>query len=186
MKVMLIPGNGNSDVNDNWFPYAIKELKKLGLDVIAENMPDPYIARMSIWLPFIEEKIGKSEDVILIGHSSGAVAIQRLLEKRKVKIAILVGTCYTDLNDEHEKLSGYYDEEWNWGKIKENCENIIVFASQDDPYISIEESRFIHEKLNCEYHEFTNQGHMGDKEIKKTEFPEIIVRIKELLKNARS
>ena len=48
MKVMIIPGNGNSDISGEWFPYLRKELENLGIKVIAKNMPDPDLARKKI------------------------------------------------------------------------------------------------------------------------------------------
>lgn len=57
MKAIIIPGNGNTDITENWFQNVKNELQKLGLDVIAENMPDPDLARKEYWLPFIKEKI---------------------------------------------------------------------------------------------------------------------------------
>ena len=45
-------------------------------------MPDPDLAREKIWIPFIKEKLGNDANVLkyVIGHSSGSVAIMRLLE----------------------------------------------------------------------------------------------------------
>ena len=114
MKVMIIPGNDNTLITSNWYLYAKEEFEKLGLEVIAENMPDPKLARKEIWIPFIKEKISNDEDAILIGHSSGATAILRFLEENKCKIAIIVGVYYSDLGDELEKKSGYFDEPWKW------------------------------------------------------------------------
>ena len=181
MKVMIIPGNGNTDISDNWFPYVKKGLEVIGIEVIAKNMPDAKLARRKYWIPFIEKNLGGEEDSILIGHSSGAVAILRYLENHKLFGAVIVGACYTDLGLEEEKLSGYFDDEWQWDKIKKSAGWIIQFASTNDPWIPIEEARFIKNKIDSEYHELENQGHMGS-DINKTEFPEIVEIIKEKLK----
>lgn len=180
MKVMIIPGNGNTDISENWFPYVKKRLEELGIDAIAKNMPDPDLARRQFWIPFIEKEINGDENSILIGHSSGAVAILRFLENHKVLGAIIVGACYTDLGDEKEKLSSYYDDEWQWNKIKQNAKWIIQFASTNDPYIPIEEARFIRDKINSEYNEYKDQGHFSS-DANKTEFPEIVEVIKRKL-----
>ena len=68
-KVMIIPGNGNTDISFNWYLYVKKELEKLGFEVIAENMPDADLARKEFWLPFMEKKLAGDEKAILIGHS---------------------------------------------------------------------------------------------------------------------
>ena len=183
MKAIIIPGNGNTDITENWFQYVKKELQELGLDVIAENMPDPDLARKEYWLPFIKEKLS-TKDAILIGHSSGAVAILRYLETNECKLAILVGVCYTDLGDEHEKESRYFDEPWKWDKIKDNAEKIVIFASRNDPYIPISEAVFIKDKVNAEYHEYSDEGHFGS-DVNKTEFPEIITVVKKFIERQR-
>lgn len=160
IKAILIHGNGSGSAKDNWFPYIKKELEQFGVKVIAENFPDPILARGEYWLPFIK-KLEADEKTILIGHSSGAVAAMRFAENNKILASVLVSACYTDLGDEMERKSGYYNKPWNWEKIKNNQQWIIQFASKDDPYIPIEEARFIHDKLNTEYYEYEHEGHFG-------------------------
>lgn len=179
IKTIFIPGNGGSTPQDNWFPYLKTELEKIGVEVIARNFPDSQLAREKYWLPFIKE-LGVDEDTILIGHSSGAVASMRFAENNKIYGSVLVGACYTDLGDENEKLSGYYDRPWEWESIKKNQNWIIQFASTNDPWIPIEEARFVSKKLNTKYYEFTDQGHFGGDYFKKT-FPELLQSIKEQL-----
>jgi|TARA_Y100000310_G_scaffold345846_1_gene471190 hypothetical protein len=180
MKAMIIPGNNNSLITENWYQYVRIELEKLGLEVIAENMPDPIIARKNIWIPFIKEKLSNEEDSILIGHSSGAVAILRFLEENKCKLAIIVGGNHSDLGDELERESEYYNDPWKWDQIKNNADRIVIFASQDDPYIPISEPRFIKEKVDAEYHEYKDEGHFGSDE-NKIEFPELILVVKKVI-----
>ena len=180
MKAMIIPGNGDTDISENWFPYVKSALEKLDITVIAKNMPDPELARKEYWLPFIEQQLAGDSNAILIGHSSGAVAILRYLEKHKAQGAVLVGVCYTDLGEESERKSGYFDEHWRWERIKKNATWIIQFASTDDPFIPIKEARYVQAKLNTEYHEYSNQGHMGA-DVNKLEFPELVEAVKKKL-----
>jgi predicted alpha/beta hydrolase family esterase len=172
MKAILIPGNGGAFPHEGWFPYLEQELPKLGIEVINKQFPDPDLARAEFWLPFITE-LGADEDTILIGHSSGALAAMRYAETNKILGSVLVGAAHTDLGDEKEKASHYFDEPWNWEATKNNQQWIILFHSTDDPYIPIEESRFIHEHLGTEYHEHTDKGHFNG-----TEFPELVEAIK--------
>jgi serine hydrolase len=178
-KAIFIPGNGGGTPRDSWFPYLQRELEKIGITVIAEDFPDNDLARSGYWLPFIK-KLGADENTILIGHSSGAVAAMRFAENNKILGSVLVSACYTDLGDDKEKKSGYYDNSWIWEKIQENQKWIIQYASTDDPWIPIEEARFIHKKLKSEYFEYPDQGHFGYP-IEKETFPEIISEIKKKL-----
>lgn len=180
IKAIFIPGNGGGTPHDNWFPYLKIELEKLGIKVIDKEFPDNKLAREKYWLPFIKE-LGADENTILIGHSSGAIAAMHFAEKNKILGSALVGAYHTDLGEESERLSGYFDRPWDWDAIKKNQKWIVQFASTDDPWIPIEETRFIHEKLNTDYHEFTNQGHFGGDYFKET-FPELAEAIKEKIK----
>lgn len=124
LKVIFLHGNGGESVNDNWFPYLQKELTKLNLNVIAKNFPDADLAREKYWLPFLIE-LEADENTILIGHSSGAIAAMRFAESNKLLGSILIGTYYTDLGDEKEKLSGYFNRHWDWKAIKSNQKWIV-------------------------------------------------------------
>jgi predicted alpha/beta hydrolase family esterase len=104
----------------------------------------------------------------------------RFAEENKIQGSVLVGTYYTYLGYEDEKTSGYFDAPWNWEAIKQNQKWVIVFASKDDPYITIDEPRLIKEKLGADYFEFDNQGHFGEGKSKK-DFPELLKALKEKL-----
>ncbi|MCX5923932.1 MAG: alpha/beta hydrolase [Candidatus Dependentiae bacterium] len=180
IKVIFIHGNGGCSPKDNWFPYLKSELEKLGLQVIARQFPDAVLARSCYWLPFLKNELSADEFTIIVGHSSGALAAMRFAENNKLLGSILIAAMHTDLEIESEILSGYFDTPWDWQAIKDNQQWIVQFASTDDPWIPIAEPRFVHQKLNSQYHEFTNQGHFGGDYFKK-EFPEIVKVIKKKL-----
>lgn len=179
IKIIFIPGNGGGSIlsPDGWFPYLKLEFEKLGLTVIAKDFPDPELARAQYWLPFLKNELKADENTILIGHSSGAEAAMRFAQENKILGSILVGACYTDLEIETEKISGYYNHPWDWEKIKDNQSWIVQYASLDDPWIPIAEARYVHEHLDTEYYEYTDQGHFGGDRV-KLEFPEIVRNIK--------
>ena len=158
MKAIFIPGNGGGHTDKNWFPYLNTELRKLGIEIVAAKFPDPVLARRSYWIPFLE-RLGADENTILIGHSSGALAGMRYVETHSILGSILVGVCHTDLGLESERLSGYYDEPWDWDAIKMNQKWIAIFASMDDPFIPVDESRYVRDQLSATYFEFTDRGH---------------------------
>ena len=181
MHAMIIPGNHDSDMSQFWYPYVKKELENIGIQVVAKKMPDPDLARKEYWLPFIEEQLLGDENSILIGHSSGAVAALRFTEIHKVQGIILVSASHTDLGDEHEKASHYFDDPWQWDKIKKNVKWIIQFHSLNDPYIPIDEARYVAKQLDTEYYEYPDQGHFSS-DVGKKEFPELLGVLKKKLK----
>lgn len=184
-KIVFIPGwhDGGKDMlspkHKMWFAWLKEELNKLGIKVIAEDYPDPWLCRSEYWLPFIKS-LGVDEETILVGHSTGAIAAMRFAENNKIMGSILVGSYYTDLGDPDEHASGYFDEPWQWDKIKNNQQWIVQFHSTDDPWISSEEAHMVHKKLNTDLHEFKDRGHFGvDQPYDK--FPELLEVLKEKL-----
>ena len=181
-KIVILPGNGCVDVlNSNWYgDFALQASKTFPeYEIVLRNMPVPYVAKESIWIPFIKNDIGVDENTIIVGHSSGAVCAMRLLETTILKGVILVATCYTDLGDENEKASGYFNREWLWDDIKKNAKNFITqYHSEDDHLIPIKEARYVAEKLNCQTHEYIemkNNSHFF------CLFPELLLNLKKHL-----
>lgn len=176
-KVIIIHGNHGGTGEDEWIPWLKANLVKEGFEVLNPTMPDNEVAKSAIWLPYIEQELKADKNTIIIGWSSGAVATMRYTETHKLLGSILIGACYTDTGSKLEKQSGYYDEPWQWDAILDNQKWIVQFNSTDDPVIPIEEARFIHEKLQTEYHEYTDKKHFGWP-VPMPEFPELLEIIK--------
>ena len=180
-KIILIHGNDTMRWSYAWMPWLKAELEKIGLEVIGETFPDSIIAREKYWIPFLKERLNADENTVLIGHSSGAVAAMRFAEKYKILGSVLISPSYTDLGDELEKESGYFDRPWQWERIRKNQKWIVQFGSTDDPNIPLEEFRHIHQMLKTEYYEFKGRGHFSDKQDK---FPEVVKAVKEKLRQS--
>jgi len=175
IKVIFIPGNGgDGNTFYGWFPYIKKELEKLKIEVISQTFPDGNFARAKHWLPFIKE-LGADENTILIGHSSGAIAAMKFAEDNKIFGSVLVSAYYTDLGLESERVSNYFHKLFDWQKIKNNQKFIIQFNSTNDHLIPISEARFVHGKLDTDYHELA-EGHF-----QQTNFHQLITAIKKYL-----
>ncbi|TPX63820.1 hypothetical protein SpCBS45565_g06353 [Spizellomyces sp. 'palustris'] len=163
IKAIIVPGNGCDDVRDSvfydWLAQRIRPLFPGG--VILRDFPDPYVARESIWIPFILNELGCDENTVLIGHSSGASAIMRLLENHKVLGAVLISAALTDQGIENERASGYYSRPWQWSAMTKNAKFIIQISSEDDHLVPIDEQRTVAKGLggDVEYLEFKDMGH---------------------------
>jgi predicted alpha/beta hydrolase family esterase len=180
-RVVLLHGNGGSKGTDNWQPYIQRELEILGINCISPDLPDNILARKKYWFPYFENVLKLSTDDIIVGHSSGALAILKYAESHKICGTILVGVYYTDLGYDDEKNSGYFDTPWDWESIKKNQQWSAIFASDDDPYIPIEEPKFIRDQLGSEYHELVGEGHFGGHTNPKLDFTELLTTLKEKL-----
>jgi len=164
-RCVIVPGNGCTPIaRSNWYAQAAAALRRSGLfsEVVCRDMPDPYVARESVWLPFLVDKCGADADTVLIGHSSGAEATMRLLETSRLRGAVLVSACWTDLGEPNETAAGYYSRPWEWAAIKANAGFIAQFHSLDDPFIPPAEAQHVAENLQSEYIEHESSSHFFD------------------------
>jgi len=181
-RVIIVPGNGCVPIeNANWYTWLQETLQKefSEVEIICKEMTDPILAREYIWLPFIRS-LGSGEHTIVVGHSSGAEAAMRLAESDKLYGIILISPCYTDLGEESESISGYYNREWKWIDIKQNCRWIVQFSSETDPFIPIKEALHVRDQLETEYIQLKKRGHFMT-----STFPELFQVIKEKILASR-
>lgn len=181
MKVIILPGNGVTNImNSNYYGWLYNTLRdQYNINCIATVMPDPYEAKRDIWIPYIKNTLQADEDSILIGHSSGAQAALRYTELYPVKGVILVAATYSDLNIEHERLSGYYplnnetENLYDFKAMKRNCPQWYQFHSTDDCFIPMHEANRIATELDLkipsEYKIFSDRNHFF-----QPPFPELI------------
>ena len=157
MKVILIPGMGCTPViRSNWYAWFAKEMNKRdNVECDLQNFPDPYKCRESIWLPHVEKLVEDPENTVIVGHSSGAACAMRLLEKATEKpfaACILVAAAYTDLGDEDERLSEYFNRPWDWNRMAQGASKIVLFHGTDDHLIPVKEARHIAQQLSSVSH----------------------------------
>ncbi|KAJ1153219.1 hypothetical protein NDU88_005980 [Pleurodeles waltl] len=178
-KAVIVPGNGAGHVESClWYGWTKKQLNKIpNFECLLRDMPDPYTARETIWLPFMESELHCDERTIIIGHSSGAAAAMRYAETHEVFAIILVSAYTSDLGDSNERKSGYFNRPWQWEKIKSNCRHIVQFGSTDDPFLPWREQQEVADELGSELYKYVDRGHFQN-----TEFHELVSAVQKLLK----
>ncbi|XP_043912920.1 serine hydrolase RBBP9 [Protopterus annectens] len=181
-KAVIVPGNGGGSVEYcNWYGWTRKALNKIpNFQCYLRDMPDPMTARESIWLPFMESELQCDERTVIIGHSSGAAAAMRYAETHKVYAIILVSAYTSDLGDDNERESGYFNRSWQWEKIKSNCKHIIQFGSTDDPFLPWSEQQEVVDKLGAVLHKYQDRGHFQN-----TQFHELVSAVQDLLQESQ-
>ncbi len=169
-RIIFIHGNQTMHWNFAWTSWFKTELEKLGFETVFETMPDSIIARAKYWLPFLQDYLKAGENDVLVGWSSGATAALRYAENHQIRGSVLVAPSYTNLNDELEKQSGYFDLPWNWEAIRNNQEAVALFYSENDPYIPFAEFKYIASQINPQEFNLPNRGHFSDEQT----FPELL------------
>lgn len=167
MKTAIIIHGTEGYPEENWFPWLKGELEKIGYQVFVPQFPSPPVvpSKISEWfMVFKDYKKYLNEDTLLIGHSLGGVFALRILEKleRPIKATFLVGTpigIQPILNYERDKnFSGF---EFDWKKIKSNSNSFVVFHSDNDPYVGLDNGKNLAENLGVDLSYRPNSGHFN-------------------------
>jgi len=154
---------------ENWFPWMKKELEAKGCRVFVPQFPTPPVipAKIAEWFEVLKdyEKL-IDENTVLIGHSLGGIFTLRILEKlnHPVKAAVFVGTPIGErpiLN--YERDSAFSGFDFDWEKIKAMAEDFIVYQSDTDPYVGLENGKKLAENLGVELSFVPNAGHFNTK-----------------------
>jgi len=175
MRIVICPGMG-CDASSNWYRWFAGEMEKRKYvsEIILRNFPDQPKCRESIWIPFLKNQVGLDADTVVVGHSTGAACAMRMLEDKeidKVRGVILVAAAYTDLGDEWEAASEYFNRPWAWERMREGAEIIQQFHGTDDHLIPVAEGRYVAQMLegaNFQYHELPGRSHFFEP------FPELL------------
>ena len=125
-----------ADPDANWFPWLKQELEKSGFEVIVPKFPTPLDQSLESWFRAFSNYENKiNEETVLIGHSLGAAFILNYLERtnKKIKAAILVAGFHKLLGSKYDEINKtFIDKDFDWNKIKNNCNKFFVFASDND------------------------------------------------------
>jgi len=191
-KAIIVHGWGFTP-EDNWYPWLKEKLNEWGFDVVVPEMPESIVPRINAWVEYLNNLLENSlEGIILIGHSIGCQAIIRYLaqtNKKFEKVILVAGWFQLDrkvINDEIGKygpIVGEVVDEWEktpiyFKKAKNNCSDISVLLSSNEPYNCVIENKKVYEeKLGAHVTILENRGHFTtDDGI--TEIPEILELIK--------
>ena len=179
--VIILHGNGVTNVRQsNWYGHLYNQLQQNNIPCICETYPDPQLARRNIWIPHTRKLSKESDNIILVGHSSGAQATLRYTEQYKAKAAVLVAATYSDLGCSSERISGYYPQGdtnlYDFEAMKMNCKEWYQFHSNDDPFIPLREAEMIRDGLGLDdtYYMLPGRSHFFEP---FTELLELILKI---------
>lgn len=165
LNAFIFHGTGGHP-QENWFPWLKGALEAKGLEVFVPAFPTPEGQGLEPWLNVLSPLTGKiNNKTILIGHSLGTVFLLRLLERleQPVKLAVFVAGIagvkpIKNYVGDYAFSNGF---NFDWGKIKTNAKNFIVYHSDNDPYVDLENGKVLAKHLGVELTFIPNAGHFN-------------------------
>ena len=166
MKTALILHGTSATPNDNWFPWLKERLEKNGYQVFVPQLPEaehPNISRYTKYLLSPKKGFTFEENKILIGHSSGAVAVLGLLQS--LPVGARLGNCYMVSAFKQslgwESLKDLFNPPFDYSKIKGKAKKLIFIHGDKDPFCPLAETQELAAKLNGEMHVIPDKKHFS-------------------------
>ena len=172
---IIIHGSFGSK-DGNWFPWLKKELENRNLSVEVPQMPIG-IGKQNFdnWVSVLDN-LNINEKTIIIAHSIAPVFVCKYLIKKKIKVKKLIFVCgfnnYLGIDPEYDTVNKpmFLD---NLKDVKNYCNNIICFYSDNDPYVKFEVEKDFADIISNEQHIIKDGGHINS-ESGYTEFKDIL------------
>ena len=141
-KRILIIHGWESNSREHWFLEEKKRLEKWGHKVFVPDMSNTLYPKKEEWVKVIAD-FASDDNSILIGHSLGGTAILRYLEKinKKINRCILIAAPIRKLRSpdyNFEPIDNFFEPDFNWQKIKQNCKNFFVLNQTKDPWVPLQ------------------------------------------------
>ena len=157
MKRVIIIHGWEGYPEEGWRPWLKKKLLEKGYQVDIPSMPNTAHPKMTEWVGHLRKVIAAAtNEVILVGHSLGAITILRYLEElkegEKIGAAIFLAGFSHDLEYEGYKseLSNFFQTPVDFEEVKKHCNKFIVLHSEDDKWVYIKHAYLLKEKLGAE------------------------------------
>lgn len=186
MKFIILHGAyGNPD--ENWFRWLKQELKIRGHAAYTPKMPTPEGQDLENWKShFRQYEALIDQNTVLIGHSMAPAFILSILEEinTQVRACFFVSGFQAMLENElFDKINKtFMEKEFDWQKIKQNCQKFYLINAKNDPYVPWREGKKLAHKLDGEFILKKEGGHFNMEE-GCTQFPELLELIeKEIIK----
>ncbi len=179
---LLIHGSFGSPFS-NWLPWLRKEIENQGLDVYTPDFPCGVgFQNYKSWSKLLKTYLDcgvLNEDTIIFAHSIAPVFVCKFLVENQIKIKRLISVCgfnnYLGINEEYDAVneSMFFD---NLGDVKQYCNEIICFYSDNDPYVKYENEKEFADTISTKQILIKNGGHLNS-ESGYTEFEELLGEI---------
>ncbi len=169
VKYAIIIHGWSGSPEEKPIAWLARELEASGLSVTVPRMPHPNKPTINDWVETIAKNVVDSEKTIIIGHSIGCQAVLRYLQSSKKKFSgvFLVAPWLKikpgALNDEETKIAlPWQNTPLDLSNIKKKSDSFYFFYSTNDPFVSVDDSLTLKNKIGGELHNLGEKGHISE------------------------
>lgn len=171
MKRAIIIHAWEEAPNGHWLPWVKEKLESIGWKVDDPQMPNTKNPKLHEWMETLLS-LSPDEDTVLVGHSLSNALIMKYLGRPETKVkSVFMVAAWDWLMDDVKKFhETFFENGFVYEIIKKKQIPITIVNSTTDPYIDIERSKGMADKLNAKFVSVENAGHFVARD-GYTEFP---------------
>lgn len=148
----------------NWFRWLETELKKQGMAVWLPALPSADKPSLREWTDFVRSNCPFAIDgeTLIVGHSSGAILALILTQESEVTIGKVVCVSVFHDNSLNWDANGrLFDVDFGWPAIHRNVKELLFVHSDNDPYVPLEQAKYVANHCQAEIKVLPGQGHFN-------------------------
>ena len=162
-KYIILHGSFGSK-DGNWFPWLKEQLESKNKEVLVPQMPVG-VGKQNYdnWANVLDE-MNVDENTIIIAHSIASIFVCKYLIKNKINVKKLIFVCgfnnYFGIDPDFDAVNEpmFID---NYFDVKNYCDDIICFYSDNDPYVKFEVEKEFADTISNEQYVIHNGGHIN-------------------------
>ena len=149
----------------NWFPWLAERIRSAGHEAVCPTFPTPVGQCLDAWLAVAQPLLEEPGRTVLVGHSLGVAFALRLAERlgEPAHAAFLAAGFLglLGLPDYDPINETFVVPPVDWATVKANLPRVRCYAGEDDPYVPLERSRDIADRLGAPLRVIPGGGHLN-------------------------
>jgi uncharacterized protein len=178
MKTAIILHGTLGSPHSNWFQWLKYELETKGFTVWLPELPHAEKPSLHEWAAFIHKECPSpiNEDTLLVGHSSGSILALILAQENPRPVGNVVCISVFHDNSLHwEPNNQLFDVTFEWAAIQANAKKLLFIHSDNDPYVPLDQARFVADSCKAELMLIPGQGHFNlEQSPEYKQFPKLV------------
>jgi predicted alpha/beta hydrolase family esterase len=163
MKVIILHG-ANGNPHENWFMWLKSELEKHSIESIVPRLPIDETQSYASWGAIVDPIVENGD--VIIGHSLGGLFWLNYLKctNKNLRATHLIATPNPLLDEFNPGNDSIFKNKILSFSQKEKLKagEVVVYESNNDPYIPEGIGKDISKLLNGEYIHIPNSGHFNE------------------------
>ncbi len=183
MKNAVILHGTLGSSQSNWFQWLKSELEAKGMQAWLPDLPHAEQPSLKEWLEFIEKSspFAIDDETLIVGHSSGAILALILAQQNDMPVGgIIAVSVFHDNSLNWEPNNRIFDVDLNWAAIQKNASRLLFIHSDDDPYVPLDQAKYVAENCKAEMLVIPGQGHFNlEQSLDYKAFPKLLTILEE-------